>query len=141
MCNHRREETYNQKRTDKDKQIYFINDSSCDSNLKSAAASRPSHLYVKKQEKSVIRPQLNECSSSLNEIAKLNLNVKKLVKMEELNLKERLIKNEWTKKARFCDAICFLLSFFLLLVCSLLIFVVFPSEYFRLAKFFPNNDE
>jgi hypothetical protein len=99
----------------KDKQIYFINGN------KSSYSNGQQQQQIK--------------SSSNNEIARLSLNVKKLVKMEELNLKEKLIRNEWSKKAKICDILCFLLAFFLLLICSILIFFVFPSEYFKYTNF------
>jgi hypothetical protein len=101
----------------KDKQIYFINNN-----------NKSSYSNGKQQ-------QQQQVKSSNNEIARLSLNVKKLVKMEELNLKEKLIRNEWSKKAKICDILCFLLAFFLLLICSILIFFVFPSEYFKYTNF------
>lgn len=61
------------------------------------------------------------------EITKLNLNVQKLIKIEEIYVKEKLQKEDWQRKARICDGICCLFVFFLLVVCSIFIFIILPS--------------
>ncbi|CAF0934515.1 unnamed protein product [Brachionus calyciflorus] len=66
-------------------------------------------------------------SSSSLEITKLNMNMKKMVKLEEIVIRDRINKEEWKRKARLCDGICCLLVFFLLGVCSLFIFVILPK--------------
>ena len=57
----------------------------------------------------------------------LNTNLKQLIKFEELHLREKLIKEEWKRKARFCDGICCLFIFFILVTCSICIFAVLPT--------------
>ena len=57
----------------------------------------------------------------------LNTHLKQLVKFEELHLREKLIKEEWKRKARFCDGICCLFIFFILVTCSICIFAVLPT--------------
>ena len=57
----------------------------------------------------------------------LNTHLKQLVKFEELHLREKLIKDEWRKKARFCDGICCLFIFFILVTCSICIFAILPT--------------
>lgn len=67
-------------------------------------------------------------SRALVEIgSKINLSVHKLIKLEEIYVREKLQRDEWKRKARVCDAICCLLVFFLLVVCTLFIFIILPS--------------
>lgn len=66
-------------------------------------------------------------ASSSQEISCLNLNLQKMVKFEEIMIRDRILKDEWKRKARLCDGICCLLVFFLLSVCSLFIFLILPK--------------
>lgn len=59
--------------------------------------------------------------------SKINHSVNKLIKLEEIYVREKLQRDEWKRKARVCDAICCLLVFFLLMICSLFIFVILPT--------------
>lgn len=59
--------------------------------------------------------------------SKLNLGVHKLIKLEEIYVREKLQRDEWKRKARVCDAICCLLVFFLLVICTVFIFIILPT--------------
>lgn len=69
----------------------------------------------------------NVDSGTTNVAVMLNTHLKQLVKFEEINLKERLIREEWKRKARFCDGICCLFIFFILITCSICIFAILPA--------------
>ena len=57
----------------------------------------------------------------------INSNLKQLIKFEEATIKEKLVKEEWKRKARFCDGICCLFIFFILITCSICIFAILPT--------------
>ena len=88
-----------------------------------------SQLYHQLQQQNCMNQiEFNNASlSSGNEIFKLNLNMQKLVKIEELFVKEKILRDEWKRKARVCDGICCLFVFFLLIVCSSFIFIILPN--------------
>ena len=69
----------------------------------------------------------NASLASGNETSKLNLHVQKLIKIEELFVREKIQRDEWKRKARLCDGICCLFVFFLLIVCSAFIFIILPN--------------
>lgn len=51
----------------------------------------------------------------------------RLIKFEEIKLKDKLLKEEWRRKARYCDGICCLFIFFILAICTFTIFAILPS--------------
>ncbi len=69
----------------------------------------------------------NASLTSGNQMSKLNLNMQKLVKIEELFVREKILRDEWKRKARLCDGICCLFVFFLLIICSSFIFIILPN--------------
>jgi len=117
----------------KEKQIYFIGD-------KYSSYGFFENENPKQALENTYARNIQFKPNSIMEMSKLNLNVKKLVKMEELNLKERLLRSEWERKTRFCDVICFFLAFILLAICSILIYCIFPSVYFKYTNFIPKTD-
>ena len=65
-------------------------------------------------------------NNSSVEISKINHNLSKLADIEEMNVKEKILKNRWRRNARFFDGICCLLVFIILSACSIFIFLVCP---------------
>lgn len=65
--------------------------------------------------------------TSSQDISSLNNKMKKMIKFEEIMIRDRILKDEWKRKARLCDGICCLLVFFLLSVCSIFIFLILPK--------------
>lgn len=66
-------------------------------------------------------------ATSSQDISSLNMKMQKLIKFEEIMIRDRILKDEWKRKARLCDGICCLLVFFLLSVCSIFIFFILPK--------------
>lgn len=86
-----------------------------------------SHHY-NNQTDMIVRSNSSSNNKALLDMgSKINLSVNKLLKLEEIYVREKLQRDEWKRKARVCDAICCLLVFFLLIVCSLFIFVILPT--------------
>ncbi|RNA06612.1 isoform X2, partial [Brachionus plicatilis] len=51
---------------------------------------------------------------SSQDISSLNVSMQKMIKFEEILIRDRILRDEWKRKARLCDGICCLLVFFLL---------------------------
>ena len=91
-------------------------------------------IYKEKINENCPRPSANSIGSNFNkvkenssvEMSKLNINLSKLVKMQEIYVKEKIVREEWKRKARIFDGICCLIVFFLLITCSSLIFFILP---------------
>ena len=132
LSQHKENETVSS--INKEKQIYFIGD-------RYSSYGLFENEKPKQELEQAPAVNIRLKSNSNMEISKLNMNVKKLVKMEEFNLKEKLIRSEWERKARFCDVICFFLALFLLAICSILIFCVFPSVYFKYNNFILESEK
>jgi len=88
-----------------------------------------SQLYYQLQQQNCMNQiELRNASlTSGNQMSKLNLNMQKLIKIEELFVREKILRDEWKRKARLCDGICCLFVFFLLAICSSFIFVILPT--------------
>jgi hypothetical protein len=89
------------------------------------------NLSIKQNQNTSIQPPLPPFPNSYQladyPVYALNTHLTQLVKFEELHLREKLIKEEWKRKARFCDGICCLFIFFILVTCSICIFAVLPT--------------
>ena len=70
--------------------------------------------------------ELNFHLKSSLQISKINQNINRLINIEETNVKEKILHNQWERKARYVDGLCCLFVFFLLAACSILIFFILP---------------
>ena len=69
---------------------------------------------------------LNFHLKSSLQISKINHNINRLLNIEETNVKEKILRNQWKRKARYLDGVCCLFVFFLLVACTILIFFILP---------------
>jgi hypothetical protein len=66
-------------------------------------------------------------SLKLAKMDQIDFNLQRIIRIEEITVKEKILKDEWKRKARICDGICCLLVFILLFTCSMFIFIILPT--------------
>ncbi len=69
-------------------------------------------------------------------VGRLNASVDRLVELDEMDARERLLRNRWKRNSRWLDGICFVIVSGTLFICCVLIFFVFPV--LKINLFFQN---